>query len=147
MPGHIGRQPLLDIIFTSSSCSTAGPFPTVSSFHDFFVDPRSAHNHASGELPHPMRSELCDNAAIKFTHGDLHPSNIIVSTGGDGASPCIVAIVDWHQSGWFPEYWEYCKARWTAKIGDEWEVEYLPRFLEPSKQYDYWDYFVLSLGV
>jgi hypothetical protein len=94
-----------------------------------------------------MRSELSDDVVIKFTHGDLHPSNVIISSRGYGSPPHIISIVDWHQSGWLPEYWEYCKARWTAKTSDEWEVEYLPRFLAPSKHYDYWDYFVLSLGV
>jgi len=93
-----------------------------------------------------MRSELPDDVAITFTHGDLHRSNIIVSLEGKGA-PRVLAIIDWHQSGWLPAYWEFCKARWTTWIGEEWEVEYLPRFLEPYKRYDYWDFFALRLGV
>lgn len=44
-------------------------------------------------------------------------------------------------SALFPEYWECCEARKTAKIG-EWEVEYLPKFLEASKQHDCRDYFI-----
>lgn len=70
----------------------------------------------------------------------------MISDVGEG-SPQVLALIDWHQSGWYPAYWEHCKARWTTKIGDEWEVEYLPRILEPVGMYDYWDYFVLSLGV
>lgn len=91
-----------------------------------------------------MRNMLPDDMRIIFTHSDLHRSNIIIRTEGP---PCIAAVVDWHQSGWLPEYWEFCKARWTADIGDEWQAEYLPKFLEPYECYDYWDYFALKLGV
>lgn len=93
-----------------------------------------------------MRSLLLDDVSITFTHGDLHRSNIIVSPEGEGALR-VLAIIDWHQSGWFPAYWESCKARWTARIGEEWVVEYLPRILKPCVQYDYWDFFVLRIGV
>ncbi|CAK7245296.1 MAG: hypothetical protein STHCBS139747_006872 [Sporothrix thermara] len=40
---------------------------------------------------------------IVLTHGDLAPRNILVR---DGA---IVALIDWEDSGWLPEYWEYVK--------------------------------------
>lgn len=93
-----------------------------------------------------MRSKLPDNAPIKFTHGDLHRSNVIVSP--DRTTPRIVAIVDWHQSGWLPDYWEFCKARWTTWAGDEWEREYLPQILEQRDDvYDTWDYLAMKLGV
>lgn len=94
-----------------------------------------------------MRLELPDDVAIVFTHGDLHRSNIVVSSEGEEGDPRVLAIVDWGQAGWLPAYWEFCKARWTTGIGEEWEVEYLPRFLEPFRGYDCWDYFVLKLGV
>lgn len=92
-----------------------------------------------------MRSGLPDNVPIKFTHGDLSRSNIIVSP--EGAPAHVAAIVDWHQAGWLPEYWEFCKARWTTHIGEEWETDYLPKILTQYEGYDYWDYFVLKLGV
>jgi hypothetical protein len=80
---------------------------------------------------------------ITFTHNDIHRRNIIVSQ--DRAQ--ILAIVDWHQSGWLPSSWEYCKARWTTATQDEWEVVYLPQILEPFDGYKFWDYFVSSLGM
>lgn len=144
--GHIARQPLLDVIFTSSYSPPAGPFPSIRSFHDWFAHLPRPYDRAPGDAPHPMRSKLLDDVPIVFTHGDLHRSNIIVSSEEDGA-PRVLAIIDWHQSGWLPVYWEFCKARWTTKIGEEWETEYLPRFLKPCGQYDYWDFFVLRLGV
>jgi hypothetical protein len=50
-------------------------------------------------------------------------------------------------NGWYPDYWEYCKARWTSRIGQEWELKYLPLVLDRREFYDYWDYFVLARGV
>ena len=93
-----------------------------------------------------MRKFLSDDTPISFTHGDLHRSNIMVSAKEDG-SIRIRAIIDWHQAGWLPSYWEYCKARWTASTGQEWEEVYLPKIVERYENYDYWDYFVLRLGV
>jgi aminoglycoside phosphotransferase (APT) family kinase protein len=89
-----------------------------------------------------MRSKLSDDVPIKFTHGDLHRSNILVSP--IGTPPRIVGIIDWHQSGWLPDYWEFCKAQWVC---EEWEREYLPMVLERHDVYDVWDYFVISLGL
>jgi hypothetical protein len=93
---------------------------------------------------HPMRSLLPDNVPIVFTHGDLHRGNIIISSKG---VPRVLAIVDWHQSGWYPAYWAFCKALWTTAIGDEWESKYLPMIMDSWDCYGPWDYFVLSLGV
>ncbi|KAH7150465.1 kinase-like domain-containing protein [Dactylonectria estremocensis] len=143
--GHVGKQPLLDTIFTSTSSPTAGPFHGVSEFHDWFTSTTGPADTCGKKTPHPYRTFLPDEVPVVFTHGDLHPSNIIISPG---PNPKIAAVVDWQQAGWYPAYWEYCKARWTTSIGDEWEREYLPQFVERCKDtvYDYWDYFVLSRG-
>lgn len=142
--GQIGRQPLQDIIFADSCNTPETTFSSVAVFHDWFTTLKIFKRGST--LPHPMRQRLSDNAIISFTHGDLHRSNIIVSKKGDG-SIRICAIVDWHQSGWLPSYWEYCKTLWTASIGKEWGDIYVPKFVEPHENYDYWDYFVLRLGV
>ncbi|KAF2834880.1 kinase-like protein [Patellaria atrata CBS 101060] len=143
--GHVGRQPLLDVIFTSSCSPTAGPFKSTSEFHDWFSTAYGPYAHVKVERsPHPYRSFLPDGVPIVFTHADLHPSNILISRDPD---PQIISIIDWHQSGWYPDYWEYCKARWTSKIGSEWETKYLPLFVDRYDFYDYWDYFVLARGV
>ncbi|OAL55171.1 kinase-like protein [Pyrenochaeta sp. DS3sAY3a] len=142
--GHVGRQPLLDVIFTSSCSPTAGPFSSVPEFHDWFTSTFGPSASEQNRAPHPYRSNLPDDATIVFTHADLHPSNIILSAG---PNPRVLAIIDWHQSGWYPDYWEYCKALWTAPIRGEWECKYLPMFLDRRDCYDYWDYFVLARGV
>ncbi|KAF2013356.1 hypothetical protein BU24DRAFT_349865 [Aaosphaeria arxii CBS 175.79] len=143
--GHVGKQPLLDIVFTDTSSPAAGPFSSVSEFHDWFTSTFGPYRHVPVEdIPtHPYRSFLPDDVPIVFTHADLHPRNIIVSSG---PSPRVVAIVDWHQAGWYPSSWEYCKARWTALSGGEWETKYLPLFLDSHDCYNYWDYFVLARG-
>jgi Ser/Thr protein kinase RdoA (MazF antagonist) len=38
-----------------------------------------------------------------FSHRDLTPRNILVHEGK------ISGLVDWEDSGWYPEYWEYVK--------------------------------------
>ncbi|CZT48548.1 uncharacterized protein RSE6_09259 [Rhynchosporium secalis] len=42
----------------------------------------------------------------------------------------VVAIIDSHRSGWYPENWEYCKAVFTAVPDGEWENKYVALFLE-----------------
>jgi hypothetical protein len=64
--------------------------------------------------------------------------NILVSPEGTPAR--IVAIIDWHQSGWLPEFWEFCKAVYSA-YHDEWE-RYVRRAL---KEYMGFEWFSLSL--
>lgn len=79
---------------------------------------------------------------ITFTHGDLHRSNILVSLE-DPAQ--VVAIVDWEQSGWYPEYWEYCKA--DAFTG--WEADgthWLPYILCPRPCSSYWYEYMIGYG-
>ncbi|OTA62207.1 hypothetical protein K449DRAFT_405600 [Hypoxylon sp. EC38] len=37
-----------------------------------------------------------------FTHGDIAPRNIMVNDSGS-----ITGLIDWENSGWYPDYWEY----------------------------------------
>lgn len=46
---------------------------------------------------------LRTNHRVVLTHCDLAPRNILVQDGK------IQGLVDWEDSGWFPEYWEYVK--------------------------------------
>ncbi|KAA8650405.1 uncharacterized protein ATNIH1004_003091 [Aspergillus tanneri] len=136
--GNIVRDPLYDRAFHIEYMSEAGPFTTVQDFHNWFtflyrrpmVDPHS--------VPiEPFRHELPDNCTIKFTHGDLHRSNIIVTPSRPYQ---ILAIVDWEQSGWLPAYWEARKAQYTADRSEEWSIQYLPMILDQySSTWDPWD--------
>ncbi|KAK7687307.1 hypothetical protein QCA50_009812 [Cerrena zonata] len=146
--GHVGRQPLLDYIFTETAL-TGGPFQSTHELNDFLArmclmkrkgyDPKAPISHPE------YRSQLPDDGPITFTHSDLHPSNIMVS-GPDDGPPRILAIIDWQQSGWYPSYWEWCKLAWCVPYEGEWYTEYLPQILTPEDAYEPWCYFTLSLG-
>lgn len=138
----------------------SGPFPSVAAFHDYFVSMAVALSENgqsgadTGQVRYAPHHIFPDDVPIVFTHGGLHPRNIIVSMGPD---PRVVSILGWEQAGWYPAYWELCKARWECSrrgsVGD-WENKYLPWILDvdglrttlcgwnvgPLCQY--WDYFV-----
>lgn len=60
---------------------------------------------------------LPDDLAVAFSHSDINPSAIMVSE----ESLCsILALVDWQQSGQYPDYSELCKAEFTAVVNSEW---------------------------
>ncbi|KAL3425124.1 phosphotransferase enzyme family protein [Phlyctema vagabunda] len=139
--GNINHEPVQDIIIEGNRFNRC--FPDVPSFHDWFsgvtlppIDPSD---------PDPWRPGLLDDAPIVFTHSDLHRSNILMSWGEKGM-PQIAAIVDWHQSGWYPAPWEFYKARWTCKGTEQWELDFILEFLQPYHGYLPWDYFVLKRG-
>lgn len=62
-----------------------------------------------------------------LTHGDLNPGNIIIRPDGK------VVLIDWGTSGFYPEYWEYCRARMNPCLED-W-VEQIENFLQPCEEY------------
>ncbi|KAK2598793.1 hypothetical protein N8I77_012180 [Diaporthe amygdali] len=62
--------------------------------------------------------------SIKFTHADLRPDKILIKDGH------ITAIIDWEFAGWYPEYWEYTKMRWTPS--PFWDNFYKAVEQEPS---------------
>lgn len=148
-----------------SGAPPPGPFPTVAAFHDYFVSmaatmSESRHTGISGaQVRYTPRHLLPADAPVVFTHGGLHPRNIIVSAG---PNPRIVAIIGWEQAGWYPAYWELCKARWECSrrgSARDWVSKYLPWILDVEglnqEMYgwhlgglcQYWDYFAGTLQV
>jgi aminoglycoside phosphotransferase (APT) family kinase protein len=62
--------------------------------------------------------------SIVFTHADLNPRNILVGPVAqlDGRVRWdVTGIVDWENSGYFPEYWEFTKAMFE---GFRWPMRY-----------------------
>ena len=53
---------------------------------------------------------------IVFTHNDLHFSNIMIKDGH------ITGIIDWADSGWYPDYWEYTSATSVFIQRDDWNT-------------------------
>ena len=83
-----------------------------------------------------------------FTHADLHMGNIIISRGVDSL-PRVAAILDWHQSGWYPLDWEWLKAQWMCEPLDDGhrDTAWLSQVLAPAEEgYSYaWEYVTSSL--
>lgn len=69
-----------------------------------------------------------DTGTIKMTHADLHRENIIISSTKPAR---VLAIVDWEQAGWYPDYWEYCKALYTCEYESEWRRDWVDKILDP----------------
>ncbi|KAF2793231.1 hypothetical protein K505DRAFT_385865 [Melanomma pulvis-pyrius CBS 109.77] len=119
------------------------PFLSRVEFHDWLSwlwrrhvpDPRS--------IEDPWRDLFPDNGSIVLTHGDLRPANIIVTATGPAK---IVAILDWEQAGWYPDYWEDCKARFTASYSGEWRG-WIDQFLDPYPEaLEAFDFYTCTLG-
>jgi aminoglycoside phosphotransferase (APT) family kinase protein len=94
------------------------------------------------EISDPYRHMLPDDAQVVFTHADFHPSNIMVSPETPSTT---IAIIDWEQSGCYPDYWELCKAEYTAEIGSE-RHKYMLRFLEEPAALDSFIEYTRALG-
>lgn len=58
------------------------------------------------------------------THADFRPGNMILRNDDKG-----VVIIDWECAGWYPTFWEYCRAMtWLNYSSDWWE--YIPSILD-----------------
>lgn len=102
-----------------------GPCRTIEDFHRHL---REGIDHS--EL-YPEINQLAEKHKgtwpICFTHGDLHGCNIVVR--GDK----VVGIVDWDTAGWYPSYWEYTAACYTAAVNESWPT-IVEQFLEPMPE-------------
>ncbi|KAK0741800.1 hypothetical protein B0T21DRAFT_381581 [Apiosordaria backusii] len=167
----IDNTPLKDEIFQfpvspGLKIPAPGPFPNVSNFHSYFVATAVAlsQNKQKDDDPAKINYQphhlFPDNVPIVFTHGALHPRNIIVSMDGQN-QPTVISVIGWEQAGWYPAYWELCKARHECSKASEqgtllgdWESKYLPAILNLDGYglgtqgwngralCQYWDYFV-----
>ncbi|KAF2134432.1 phosphotransferase enzyme family protein [Dothidotthia symphoricarpi CBS 119687] len=120
------------------------PFSTRAVFHDWLSWLWRRHVPDPQSIEDPWRNLLPDDGPIVFTHGDLRPANIIVSA----TSPArVVAIVDWEQAGWYPDYWEYCKASFTAVYNGEWRA-WIGSFVVPHEDaLEAFDFYTNTLGI
>lgn len=133
LQGQINRTAYRDRSIPFRKKPAPGPFDSVIAFHDWL----SLMVRGGRPYPDPYREKLPDDAEVVFTHADLHPSNIMV----DPDSPSkVLAVLDWEQSGWYPDYWEYCKAEFTVKYGSNWHVHMSTFLQEPSVIETFEDY-------
>lgn len=106
--------------------SLFGPFPDECAYNDWRVSTFSyfANQHPpTGNRLKELRKTMRDDHRIKFTHGDISPRNILVNVEGDGPDGVsVVALLDWEQAGWRPEYWEAVKFMHGTRSGSDWAV-------------------------
>ena len=119
--GAVGKRPLADVLVQDKS-RLCGPWPGSGAVQAF---------HTAGGI------EISGQTAISFTHGDLVGCNVLVTPG---PKPRVASVIDWAQAGWYPSYWEWCKAKWVdvpAGLGmddaaqREWRLRYLPLVVDP----------------
>lgn len=70
-------------------------------FNDFLLS--GLYEHTPPLVREAFSRRLQTNHRVVLSHCDLTPRNILVQDGK------IQGLVDWEDSGWFPEYWEYVK--------------------------------------
>lgn len=106
-----------------------GPFANEDEFNDILTHPGVPDvRHRSG---HP----------IVFTHGDLNMRNVMMENGK------LSGVIDWENSGFYPEYWDYTKAHFITKINKRW-LGIVDRVFSPSGEFEteletefkYWRY-------
>lgn len=125
-PGSLSHQHPPDNVFESMPKTM--PFSNIKAFNDWFSCLPQRYLSPSQKFVDPYRYILPDDGVIKFTHGDLHRGNIMISFTKPAR---VLALVDWEQSGWYPDYWEYCKALFTCWFEDEWRRDFIDHFLSP----------------
>ncbi|OAT11194.1 phosphotransferase enzyme family protein [Blastomyces gilchristii SLH14081] len=140
--GSINRACLHDYVF--ATIPQSGPFKNVKAFNDWFSSLPQSWLPDSKRYRDPYRDYLPDNGAIRLTHGDLHRGNILISPAG---RPRVLAVVDWAHAGWYPEYWEYCKALYTSDYKGEWRNVWIPKFLTAYEpEFAAFGEYVLQIG-
>ena len=140
--GSIDRQNLTDYVFQGRS--KAGPFTSIQLFHDWLSWLPGSLVPDCPKYEDPWRRFLPDDGPIKLTHGDLHRGNIIVSTT---SPPRVLAAIDWTHAGWYPDYWEYCKACYTSWHGEEWQNQWIPKFLDVhEEEYEVFGEYMMAIG-
>ncbi|OJJ66773.1 hypothetical protein ASPBRDRAFT_79060 [Aspergillus brasiliensis CBS 101740] len=139
------KRPLYDRALHVNYMHEAGPFATVRDFHAWFTFlPRRRMSDPYSVPVEPFRHDLPDECAIRLTHNDLHRSNIMITSTPPYR---VLAVIDWEQSGWLPEYWESRKAQWTADRVEPWSTTYLPMILDQfASTWEPWDYYTISMG-
>ncbi len=110
VPMTVDGKRIYDNIFTHSSGQKLSLPSTIDEFRDQLRDRLIA---GGKHAPHSIRAFQRDfpkeRGRFVLTHGDLHPSNIIIHNGH------ISAILDWEHAGYYPVWWEYANEAYLSK--------------------------------
>ncbi|TVY50551.1 hypothetical protein LCER1_G008409 [Lachnellula cervina] len=140
--GSLGRRGLLDCIFWTGHDACApldGPFDTEHALNDAMLS-KFVYNNISAQKAEFYRRAfpvILQGHAPVFTHGDIQRKNIIIkrlspkvssidtSTGVKHLNleddTFDIAIIDWENAGWYPDYWESALALFACGAWrDDW---------------------------
>ncbi|KAI9761007.1 MAG: hypothetical protein M4579_001270 [Chaenotheca gracillima] len=115
---------------------SAKPITSIEAFEDLqFSNPHfggSVFIKFLRRLPHPGSSESV------FTHGDVRPANIMVKFTKDGHY-LVTGIIDWENSGFYPEHYESTKITNCMATNEEWDwYLFLPPCISPVRYPTSW---------
>jgi aminoglycoside phosphotransferase (APT) family kinase protein len=109
-----------------SGQSLYGPFRDEAAYNDWRISTFSFFGERSPSAKlrlQQLRDEMANDHRIIFTHGDITRRNILIRVVGEGANDVsVVAILDWEQAGWRPEYWETAKFMFGNPSTSEWAI-------------------------
>ena len=109
--GAPNRKPIRDQLWWNQGDqmrSWSSAFRSVAEFNDaFHALGNDLPNYKEADYYRSIRTAFPDLCEVCLTHTDLAPVNIILSME-------VVGIIDWQESGWYPESWEYIKLRYHA---------------------------------
>ncbi|CAK4034526.1 Hypothetical predicted protein [Lecanosticta acicola] len=117
--GSINGGAVLDNFFRGTK--EGGPYDSVREFNNALSSAAVPEILAVGDgFEDPYRELLGDEHPVYLCHADLNLTNVMVS--GSAGSRSVSGIIDWDQSGWYPEYWEYCKMAISIHYEHEWRT-------------------------
>ncbi|KAF2434073.1 kinase-like protein [Tothia fuscella] len=103
--------------FFSDELGSYGPFESESAFKAGLAAAlRAKGDNSWTEMIIKFIQSLPDGEVL-LTHNDIAPRNILVKNAK------VVAILDWENSGFYPEYWEYVKAMYWPDWQSPWITE------------------------
>ncbi|KAJ5719905.1 kinase-like domain-containing protein, partial [Penicillium malachiteum] len=140
--GGLDKSPCQDGIFEAGygdyNKYSYGPYPSEESFNEGIIqalrdrirpqvleregDIESSFFNSEYILHQTVRG--LKNHKIVFTHGDLHPGNILVRADGTAV------LLDWGLAGFWPEYWEFYRATHTLSWRNSWH-RMVEKFIPP----------------
>lgn len=117
--GSVSGQACLDLALIDA---LSGPFTNEEEYNDWRISLFSWYANESPKVKHQLddiRQQMRHDHRIVLTHGDIARNNVLIRVDGDGPGDVsVVALVDWGQTAWRPEYWEARKFYWVAPRND-----------------------------
>ncbi|KAK0210404.1 kinase-like domain-containing protein [Desarmillaria ectypa] len=93
-------------------------FANEEEYNDWRISLFSWYANESTKVKHQLdeiRQQIRHDHRIVLTHRDIARNNVLIRVDGDGpGNVSVVALVDWGQTAWRPEYWEARKFYWVA---------------------------------